>query len=517
MFCVFFKKTRLARQDERGVVLVLFLVLILPLLLLIAVAIDLSQFLVMKRQLVNAVDAAALQIATLTDSPTDQEVMNDAQAYVQANFPAGTSIGSLGTIQVTRIDANTTQVTATATLNTSFLKIFGYNTLNVTVSSQSVRSEKKLEIVLVLDNTGSMGSYAGNQVKIDALKQASTTLINTLFGSNDTSQYVKIGLVPFTAAVNLGNASRPWWIDQQGTSPLNTENLNLPVGWPTPPPAQSSLFYIFDHLSNGSWQGCVRQRPEPYDLLDTPPDLSNPSTLFVPYLAPSEPSGFSNHYLPDTPAGLSQQSLQMDTSKYQNGAVNGGTPNLFCPAQPVQTLTDTKTNVLTAINAMTPGGNTVLPAGLMWGWHVVSPNLPFATGASYGDAATMKAIVLVTDGQNSVSSGCCSYNHSLFSAYGYAGAGGHLGTNLAGGGPERVLDQKFATLCENIKSDLGNGSNRIVIYTIALGADVDPTGAALLRNCATDSAHYFDSPTSADLQNAFQSIALGLNKLRVSQ
>jgi len=105
----------------------------------------------------------------------------------------------------------------------------------------------------------------------------------------------------------------------------------------------------------------------------------------------------------------------------------------------------------------------------------------------------------------------------LYSAYGYAGAGGHLGTYLGSGGPESVLDQKFATLCSNIKADLGNGSNPIIIYTIVLGAGVGTQGANLLQNCASDSSKYFNSPTSSDLISAFQTISQELNQLRLSK
>ncbi len=38
----------------------------------------------------------------------------------------------------------------------------------------------------------------------------------------------------------------------------------------------------------------------------------------------------------------------------------------------------------------------------------------------------------------------------------------------------------------------------------------------MMRDCASDPSKYFNSPTEDDLQNAFESIALGLSKLRVA-
>jgi hypothetical protein len=52
--------------------------------------------------------------------------------------------------------------------------------------------------------------------------------------------------------------------------------------------------------------------------------------------------------------------------------------------------------VKAGINAMVATGDTYSNLGLMWGWHTVSPNAPFADGAAYG-GQVQKIIVLMTD------------------------------------------------------------------------------------------------------------------------
>jgi hypothetical protein len=337
-------------------------------------------------------------------------------------------------------------------------------------------------------------------------------------------------VVPFTAAVNVGPqyATAPW-IDTGGKGTLTKENLDVSGG----------LLDLFGpgQLTNASWRGCVRQRTEPYDTLDTAPNIAIPDTLYTPYFAPDEPDGSyywnnrwwtsANSYLADKATGT-PQAIQRSVAKYAGASVPNGSegPNYLCPVKAILRLTNQKQPVLDEINGMSPYGNTVIPSGLMWGWHLISPNFwPFGTvddqgnpvPALYSDETTIKAIVLVTDGDNNVSSGYNGFNRSYFSAYGYVGAGGHL-TVYPALSPEQNLDQKYLALCNNIKAIKNSQKrDRILLYMIALGNDINSTSKQNMQNCATDATTYFTTSTTDDLIAAFQKIAIGLNELRVSQ
>ena len=288
MFRKMIGRMRRLPQSERGAFAVLFAILLPPILGLMAVAFDLSQFLVMKQQLAAAVDAAALDVGA-SPSLSDAAASTEAQSFIAANYPAVSSVGTLQSVSVART-TNTVAVTANATMNTTFLGIIGYNTLSVVVNAQIAVSQNQLEVVLVLDNTGSMAQMYGSMTGIAGLQAAATTLVNTLFASDPTGQYVRIGVVPFTAAVNVGTQyAAASWMDTKGVGALTRENLNVPAG--------QGLIQFASQLRNASWGGCVRQRTEPYDLEDVAPTSGN--TLYTPYFAPSEPSGLYNHYLPD--------------------------------------------------------------------------------------------------------------------------------------------------------------------------------------------------------------------------
>jgi Flp pilus assembly protein TadG len=517
-------------EDERGIIAVLFAILILPLMTVMAIAVDLSQFLVMKQQLRAAVDAAALDIGqqpTLSDAAATSEV----QAFITANYPALSVIGRLQSVTVTR-STTSVAITATASMNTNFLQIIGYSTLGVTVSSQSSAKLSKLEVVLVLDNTGSMSAMYGSMTGIQGLRAAATTLINTLFANDPTLQYVKIGVVPFTASVNVGTQySNASWLDTNGSGSLTRENLNVANA--------QGLIQLANKLQNARWGGCVRQRSEPYDVQDVAPTASFPETLYTPYFAPSEPNGLYNHYLPDGNFswGTTQAQIQYSVTKYNNGNVSNLPdfgPNFLCTVQPIIRITNNQTAILNEINAMSAYGATVVPAGLMWGWHLLSPNGPFGDGVAYTDTQTIKAIILVTDGQNDVqlsyngvtsTSPTNGFNKSVYNAYGY-GSGPHLNilslpASLVGVEDQSNynLDQKEIQLCNNIKAvtDAYGSSGRIKIYAIGFGNVLDSNSLTLLSQCASSPSNYFYNPTSEELIATFQKIAIGLNHLRISQ
>lgn len=70
---------------------------------------------------------------------------------------------------------------------------------------------------------------------------------------------------------------------------------------------------------------------------------------------------------------------------------------------------------------------------------------------------------------------------------------------------EKFWDTRFSQLCAKIKE------SKITIYTIAFGTNNG--GANLLRDCASTKDHYFRSPSRADLDKAFKTIADGLTSI----
>jgi Flp pilus assembly protein TadG len=560
-----------------------------PFVLLLGVAVDVGQLLIVKNQLQSAIDAAALDIGT-NPSLTTAQAQTQAQNYVNANFSTQYSSATLTSLSVTQNNTASppiVSITATATINTVFLPIVGKSTLSTTVSTQVTIAQNHLEVVLVLDNTGSMLQSYGGMTGIQGLISASTTLVNTLFASDPTGQYVKIAVVPFTDNVNVANSlfgvstsSPPSWIDNSNASgSLSQENIGVPTG--------TGLITFAGQLakatgqSSWAWQGCVRQRTEPYDTTDIAP--SSGATLYTPFFAPDEPDcctfdsnkNFYNNYLKDGQYQTVNRQQQVaeysynsttktcssttNTYPYSSTTVesneqycankytsspsvqsNGYGPNALCTVQPIIPLTNSQTDIINEINAMQAYGATVIPAGLTWGWHLISPNVssvvfPNNAAVAYTNNNTIKVIILLTDGYNDVqlsqlgvppATTTNGFNQSVYSAYGYAAAGNHLNLlplpaslNGVQDQPDYNLDQKEIQLCNNIKAvtDTNGNPGRIQIYAIGFGNVINNSSLQLLQQCATDSAHYFYNPTSEELITTFQNIAIGLSKLRISQ
>lgn len=506
--------------DRRGAVLIKFTIAFLPLLSVAAVAMDLSRVLVVKQKLTNAVDAAALAVGRqLGNDDADLTIL--AKAYINAHYTTA-DVGDLTNVGVQNTDSQV-DITVTARVGTAFLSAFGTPFVDLTISSKVLRQQRKIELVMVLDNSGSMAG-----TKLANLKSAAHGLVDILFGSATESPNVKIGLVPFTAAVNVGmNQFGSSWLDQTGLSPIHREDIDLPAGF--------TLLSLVGRLTNSGWGGCVRARvgPHGYDLTDDPPNPLVGETLFVPYFAPDEPgsgngpafpeSGYNNDYLNDMLIPGTLVARQRNGLKYVGAAVlaSGYGPNYNCVAAPILPLTNVKGTINSAIDAMAAGGNTVIPEGLAWGWRVLSPGTPFTEGALYDDQTTIKILVLLTDGANSIST-TSGHNHSDFSAYGFAASGWLGATN--GSQIRQVLDAKTAALCNNIKGDKNRvtSDHHIYVYTIAFQV-ADGAARTMLQTCASPPGDclgnqcYFDSPTVAALQGVFANIALGLNQLRLAQ
>lgn len=491
---------RALRRDENGATILIFGLTLIPVIFGVGMSVDYGRALAARQRLGAAIDAAALAAAAWPDL-TEAQIEAKALEYVSAHFPPG-SEGAPDQINVSTSE-ETLSISADGHVETTFMRIAGINQIAVGAFAEVSLKQKKIELVMVLDNTGSM-SWSN---KIGALKNASKKLVDILKSDEKPNEEsVKIGLVPFAAAVNIGSDKlNSGWIDVAAQSDVASEDFQAGV----------NVLELYNQISNRSWNGCVRARTTPLDTRDDPPG-GGPGTLWAPYFAPDEPDfgSYANRYASDAGYGGSYwdyDARQRYTGKYSGLSVWGwGSkgPAFNCEMPAVTPLTQIKGEIVSGIDQMIASGNTVIPAGLAWGWRLISPTEPFTEGAAYDDNDVVKAIILLTDGENMVSGGLGTHNRSQYSAYGFAQSG-HLGpTN--GYQAESVLNDKTETLCTNIKAE------GVRLYTITFQLGDGPI-KELMRDCASAPEMYYDSPSNEQLETVFADIAKGLNDLRLSK
>ncbi len=460
-------------RDKRGSALPIIGLGLFAMMSSVGAAIDLGRAQLVQSRLTNALDNAGLAAAATSNTI---DVNSEATKYFNANFPAGYMGASIGTVTVTpNADNSVFTLTVSGTVPTTFMKLVGKQSIAVGATSEVTRSSKGLELVLVMDNTGSMTQSAGGGVsKISAARTAANSLVNILYGDKETIPHLWIGLVPFSQAVNIGTSRASW-------------TSSTALNWGTT-----------------SWGGCVESRSNgtltpQYDITDTIPA----TRLFPKYYAPDN----SNNDWKSTSYGVTTYNISSSRG-----------PNLGCPSQALTPMTASRTTITNAINGMVAGGYTHINIGLAWGWRMISPawqnlwggemntnSLPLA----YNTPLMNKAIILMTDGDNTLT-------RTDYTAYGMYNSG-QLGANTcptsACTNGETELNTRTAAVCANIKAN----NSGVIIYTIALGTSIGTTAKNMLQACASKPEYYFNSPTTADLNTAFKTIGDSLASLRISK
>ena len=502
-------------RDERGVAAVFFalaLVLLSPVVLGMA---DLYLGSTQRTQLQDALDAATLFAArSNATTSTAVDAVGDKALAANLVLPAGV------TLVASTFTLSGDTVTGYAEITAPALAPSVWTHANLKASSTVVRGTERLEVALVLDNTGSMQG-----TKLDNTKAAAKSLIDTLVAASANvavTDPLKVSLVPFAATVRVQGAtslnsynttthsgpSIPSWIDPQAQAHV-TDGTDIFA-------SQQDRFGLMKQMGK-SWAGCVESRKQPYDIQETAPTSGTPATMFVPYFWPDEADyndgfyGTVNDYLDDGSNSSSWSTRQKRVAKYNttlSGSVDG--PNAWCDLQPVIRLTATTSTVKTAIDGMVASGETNVPMGLMWGWHTLSPNAPFGDGAAYSTANLRKIIVLMTDGDNTmVTPSGWSNNGSYYGGLGYIWQGLLGITSGSDATRTSKMNDRFTALCAAVKA------RNITIYTVGVG--VSANSKTLLQGCASSTDKYYDVTQASDLTAAFNSIAGSIASLRISQ
>ena len=219
----------------------MFALAIVPIIGLVGAAVDYSRGNAARTAMFAAVDATALMLSRDAATMTPAEVQAKATSYFNAQFnrPEVANLNVTATVNSPQAGSFTLTMTATGNVPTTFTKLLGQTKLDISSSADVKWGIKKLELALVLDNTGSMATNG----KMTQLKTAAHNLLTTLQNAAKQPGDVKVAIIPFDKIVNIGTSyAGNAWID-----------------------------YSVHNITQAQWEGCVQDRDQPYDTQDTTP------------------------------------------------------------------------------------------------------------------------------------------------------------------------------------------------------------------------------------------------------
>ncbi len=534
------------RGLRRGSLAVVTAVAAIPLVIAVGLAVDYTRLSAVRSELQRGVDAGALAGGrVLVSYPLNlATVQSDARMYFFANYRATLADAALVNggpdVTVRAPDNDRVVVAAAADVPMMFGRLVGLSNVRTTVSSETERYSRGMELVLALDTTNSMSTGS----RLTNLKAGAADLLDILYGTTNNSRGTStctvttgktgpvttcttnysllVGIVPFVATVNVSPA--------RGSHSATLPNIVDPraiggTSWGT-----------------AAWKGCVKARPFPFE--ETSAEATPTTSPFEPYIWPSTaetvvwggvtyagPNYWTNTTTTETWINFpnaSGKAFQRANVGWQAGSQAG--PNRGC-GFPIMPLQPFKGIAKQHINALAVGAKngTTATLGFSWSWRLLSPDWrnwwQNGTWYSYNgttrnststpvgiprDYATAndKIVVLFTDGQNEMGDGTPNSSQSCCtSAY------GDWTTRPIGTTPVTELNTRTVQVCNAMKA------RGIKIYVVLLYASPPPAVLNTFNQngCASGAGYFFQSATGADLRTVFREIGASLSNLRLTR
>ncbi|MCP1335277.1 VWA domain-containing protein [Hyphomicrobiales bacterium FT118] len=176
----------------------------IPIVAAVGITFDYARVAISKSDLNSALDAAGLAAAGRLYEPKETlEVL--AQGFLDQNLDDAPFMVGDKPLQILSKTDETLRVAARAKVRTTVMGLFGVQEVDLYSEAEFTRKVMGLELAMVLDTTGSM---AGS--KLSTMKTAAKDMLATLFGAQQSSEHLRVALVPFSDMVNV-NATRPDW------------------------------------------------------------------------------------------------------------------------------------------------------------------------------------------------------------------------------------------------------------------------------------------------------------------
>ena len=176
------------------------------------------------------------------------------------------------------------KINGSASVSTMFWRMMGQEQINITATGEVTWGIKKLNLALAFDNTGSMASSG----KMAALKEAAHNLLTTLKNAEKTPGDIKVSIVPFAVDVNVGTANvDATWIDWTDWEAANGTCSKSSYHSKSSCIANYGVWTPKDH---SYWNGCVNDRDQNNDVLNTATAEGSPATKYRAHQATACPA-----------------------------------------------------------------------------------------------------------------------------------------------------------------------------------------------------------------------------------
>jgi Flp pilus assembly protein TadG len=223
--------TRL-RKDVRGTTLAMMGASLVPLLAFTGASVDMARLYVVKVRLQQACDAGVLAGRKfMTSNILDDNSKDKAENFFQNNFRQGWFQTKAVEFRPQATADGQLEATAKTIVPLSIMQFFGGKEVQLETSCQARLDVADVDIMFVLDTTGSMactparsssscssyvGSVTATQVgnvwsvpeeggsRISALRLAVMDFYDTLEAAADETTNIRYGVVPYTSTVNVG-------------------------------------------------------------------------------------------------------------------------------------------------------------------------------------------------------------------------------------------------------------------------------------------------------------------------
>lgn len=533
--------TRL-RRNQAGNTLAIVAAALFPLAGMIGSGLDISRGYLAKTRLQQACDAGVLAGRKVMGSTgvLSTNVRDEVRKYVSFNYPNNYLDSTLATTSInpTLGTNDTISLTLSTTVPTVIMRLFLKDTMPISVSCTARNDYTNIDIVLVLDTTGSMAckpersdsscsswinnwfsprsgktmtvdgktvtyvqeetSGGTNISRMQGLRNALDSLqgqmanIETQFNAaaSGSRKRVRWAIVPFSQMVNAGfsrgtagttlYSRNPSWFNTTWTY-YDSGTLN------------SNIAHNSTWLTN-TWDGCVEERR-----------TSNSITSESSYIIPVSPASGS---LPSNTFDLAVETAATSSdTRWPVADPDKASGQYACPKamRELQQLTTAQFDDYFAFNrGFVANGGTYLDLGMLWAARLLSRNGIWSADnpVTYNTFPVSRYVIFMTDGE--MDTGTTSYAAYPQESYWKKTASDGSATTANANHKKRL-----AMICTAIKN------MDVKIYAISFGSG--STLSSDLTDCSSGDGFAYKADDSDQLDAVFRDIGENIGSLRLSQ